>query len=113
MDFLIHSRAGADVAATDVELDERHWAYMDQFADRMTARGPTLGADRETWTGSLHILDLPDPATAREFVALEPYNQAGLYARPLHLAVHQPARNHNVAVQWCRLGNPATWSWRG
>jgi hypothetical protein len=36
---------------------------MDQFADRMWARGPTLAPDREMWTGRLHIVDLPD-ATA-------------------------------------------------
>jgi hypothetical protein len=45
----------------------------------MTARGPTLGADRETWTGSLHIVDLPDADAAREFVEREPYNRAGLF----------------------------------
>lgn len=82
MDFLIYSRGRADVADADVpELDEQHWTYMDGFADRMTARGPTLGPDRESWTGSMHIVDLPGPAAAREFVEHEPYNQAGAYER--------------------------------
>jgi len=52
---------------------------MDRFADGMIARGPTLGPDRETWTGSLHILDLPSADAAREFVEREPYNRAGLF----------------------------------
>jgi hypothetical protein len=52
---------------------------MDQFADRMCARGPTLAPDRETWTGSLHIIDLPDANAAREFVAAEPFERAGLF----------------------------------
>ncbi len=52
---------------------------MDSFADRMTARGPTLAGDRDTWTGSLHIVDLPSPDAAREFVEQEPYNRAGLF----------------------------------
>jgi hypothetical protein len=52
---------------------------MDGFADGMTARGPTLAPDRETWTGSVHIVDLPSPAAAREFVEREPYNRAGLF----------------------------------
>jgi hypothetical protein len=52
---------------------------MDRFADGMTARGPTLAADRETWTGSLHIVDLPGADAAREFVEHEPYNRAGLF----------------------------------
>ena len=52
---------------------------MDGFAAGMTARGPTLGTDRQTWTGSLHVVDLPDADAAREFVAREPYHQAGLF----------------------------------
>jgi uncharacterized protein len=53
---------------------------MDRFADGMVARGPTLGPDRETWTGSLHILGLQGVEAVREFVAHEPYNRAGLFA---------------------------------
>ena len=56
---------------------------MDAFASGMTARGPTLAADRETWTGSVHIVDLPSAEAAREFVEREPYNRAGLYERHL------------------------------
>jgi hypothetical protein len=52
---------------------------MDRFAAGMTARGPTLGPDRETWTGSIHIVDLPSAEAAREFVEQEPYNRAGLF----------------------------------
>jgi uncharacterized protein YciI len=81
MDFFVYSRAVS--SAADVEhdpaLDEEHWSYMDGFADGMIARGPTLAADRETWTGSVHIVDLPCPGAAREFVEREPYNRAGLF----------------------------------
>ena len=52
---------------------------MDGFAGGMTARGPTLAADRERWTGSVHIVDLPNAEAAREFVEREPYNRAGLF----------------------------------
>jgi uncharacterized protein len=52
---------------------------MDGFADGMTARGPTLAADRTTWTGSIHIVDLPSAEAAREFAEREPYNRAGLF----------------------------------
>jgi uncharacterized protein YciI len=82
VDFLIHSRVTAAAARSgpDDELNERHWAYLDRFADALTARGPTLGPDRETWAGSMHVLDLPSGAHAREFVADEPYERAGLFA---------------------------------
>ncbi len=81
MDFLVYSRtarAGVD-SKDDPKLDEQHWSYMDGFAEGMTARGPTLGTDRERWTGSLHVVDLPGAEAAREFIAREPYNQAGLF----------------------------------
>jgi uncharacterized protein len=53
---------------------------MDGFAESMIARGPTLTDDRERATGSLHVLGLPGIDAAREFVAAEPNNRAGLYA---------------------------------
>jgi uncharacterized protein len=81
MDFLIYSRAATSAVDADDDraLDERHWSYMDRFSDSMIARGPTLAPDRETFTGSMHVLSLPDADAARRFVAEEPYNRAGLY----------------------------------
>ena len=82
MDFLIHSRATPDTMEAeddDPELDERHWSYMDHYADALTARGPTLGTDRCTWTGSIHVINLPSQAAARTFVDREPYHRAGAY----------------------------------
>jgi hypothetical protein len=52
---------------------------MDGYATEMIARGPTLADDRDTATGSLHILGLPDAAAARAFVFDEPGYQAGVY----------------------------------
>jgi uncharacterized protein YciI len=46
----------------------------------MIARGPLLAADREVATGSLHVLGLLGVEAAREFVAREPNNRAGVYA---------------------------------
>jgi uncharacterized protein YciI len=56
---------------------------MDAFAGSMVARGPTLGPDRETPTGSLHVVGLPSADAARDFVAREPNNRAGVYAEHL------------------------------
>jgi uncharacterized protein len=52
---------------------------MDRFSESMIARGPTLDAERETATGSLHVLTLPGVDAARRFVGLEPNNRAGVY----------------------------------
>ncbi len=57
---------------------EQHWAYMDSYASTMIARGPTFTSDG-TLTGSVHILDLPDPPAARLFAFEEPGYQAGAY----------------------------------
>jgi uncharacterized protein YciI len=82
VDFFVYSRDAAGTAALrdDQELLEEHWSYMDGFAESMIARGPTLGPDRETATGSLHVLGLPSVDAAHEFVAREPNNRAGVYA---------------------------------
>jgi uncharacterized protein len=81
MDFFVYSRDAAGTGLRkDRELLEEHWSYMDGFAESMIARGPTLAADRETATGSLHVLGLPSVDAAREFVAHEPNNRAGVYA---------------------------------
>jgi uncharacterized protein YciI len=82
MDFFVHSRdaPGTERLRADDELLEEHWSYMDEFADAMIARGPTLAPDRETATGSLHVVGLPSVAMAREFVEREPNNRAGVYA---------------------------------
>ena len=61
------------------ELREEHWSYMDRYRAEMIARGPTLGEDGDTATGSVHILSLPDPAAARAFAFDEPNYQAGVY----------------------------------
>ncbi len=61
------------------ELVEQHWSYMDRYAPEMIARGPTLAGGGGTPTGSVHIVDLPDPAAARAFAFDEPNYQAGVY----------------------------------
>jgi uncharacterized protein len=81
VDFFVYSRDAVDRAdlRDDEALLEEHWSYMDRFAESMIARGPTLDTNRATATGSLHVLALPSADAAREFVALEPNNRAGLY----------------------------------
>jgi uncharacterized protein YciI len=81
LDFFVYSRDAVGTAELrdDQELLEEHWSYMDRVAESIIARGPTLDTNRETATGSLHVLALPGVDAAREFVALEPNNLAGVY----------------------------------
>ena len=78
MEFLCLHRDRPGSLALREELTERHWSYMDGYAQEMIARGPTL-SDDGTPTGSVHILDLPSPAAARAFAFDEPNYQAGVY----------------------------------
>jgi hypothetical protein len=58
-------------------------SFMDGYGEAMIARGPTLTPDRTSWTGSMHMVDLPDAHTARVFAFQEPYYRAGVYGQVL------------------------------
>ncbi|MER6186872.1 YciI family protein [Streptomyces sp. NPDC001652] len=79
MEFLCYHRDRPGSLALREELLEAHWSYMDRYAKELIARGPTFADDGETPTGSVHIVDLPDPAAARAFAFDEPNYQAGAY----------------------------------
>jgi len=78
MEFFCYHRDRTGSGVTRDDLLEDHWSYMDKYATGMIARGPTLTSDG-TATGSVHILELPDPAAARTFAFDEPNYQAGVY----------------------------------
>ena len=102
-DFLVLSRASAAAADVDsAELTERHWSYMDRFADGMTARGPLLDLASESWLGSMHVVALPSFEAARSFVADEPYQRAGLFESHRILAF----RNLLGRTMWEYAGAP-------
>ena len=78
MEFFCYHRDRAGSTQLRTQMVERHWSYMDRFAATMIARGPTFTSDG-TLTGSVHILDLPNPTAARAFAFEEPGYQAGAY----------------------------------
>jgi uncharacterized protein YciI len=79
MEFFCYHRDRSGSAEVRAELIEAHWSYMDGYAKGLIARGPTFAEDGETPSGSVHIVDLPDPAAARAFAFDEPNQQAGVY----------------------------------
>lgn len=79
MEFFCYHRDRPGSLTLRNELLEEHWSYMDGYAKELIARGPTFADDGETPTGSVHIVDLPDPAAARAFAFDEPNYQAGAY----------------------------------
>ncbi|MEU6352948.1 YciI family protein [Streptomyces sp. NPDC047072] len=79
MEFFCYHRDRPGSLPLREKLVEEHWSYMDRFEAELIARGPTFADDGETPTGSVHIVDLPDPAAARAFAFDEPNYQAGAY----------------------------------
>ncbi|MFI6156386.1 YciI family protein [Kitasatospora sp. NPDC051170] len=79
MEFLAYHRDRPGSMPLRDALIEAHWSYMDGFAEQLIARGPTFDEATEACTGSVHIVDLPDPAAARAFAFDEPNYQAGAY----------------------------------
>jgi uncharacterized protein YciI len=79
MEFFCYHRDRPGSGMLRDELVEEHWSYMDRYAAVMIARGPTLTSDGNTATGSVHIVELPDPTAARAFAFDEPNYQAGVY----------------------------------
>ncbi|MGW0469197.1 YciI family protein [Streptomyces sp. NPDC003027] len=79
MEFFCYHRDRPGSLALRKESVEEHWSYMDRYAKVLIARGPTFADDGGTPTGSVHIVDLPDPAAARAFAFEEPNYQAGAY----------------------------------
>ncbi|PZH15340.1 hypothetical protein C1I97_08385 [Streptomyces sp. NTH33] len=79
MEFFCYHRDRQGSLALRMELSEAHWSYMDRYGKEMIARGPILTGDGNAPTGSVHIVDLPDPAAARAFAFDEPGYQAGVY----------------------------------
>jgi uncharacterized protein YciI len=79
MDCFFYCRARPDTETLAEEHTEAHRAFMDQYAATMIARGPTLSDNGTEWTGSMHIVGLPDAAAAQVFAFEEPYYRAGVF----------------------------------
>ncbi|MFJ3670560.1 YciI family protein [Streptomyces sp. NPDC090106] len=84
MEYFFYCRDKQGSMPKRLELAEEHWTFMDGYADRMIARGPTFTLDDDdNVTGSLHIVDLPDAETAHAFAFEEPNHRAGVYGEVL------------------------------
>jgi uncharacterized protein YciI len=79
MEFLFYCRDKPGVAALLERNVEAHWSFMDDYADRLLTRGPTLSDDGEEHTGSLHIVRLSGIGETEAFAYQEPFYRAGCY----------------------------------
>jgi uncharacterized protein YciI len=102
LDYFFYCRARPDRDALADKRTEAHWAFMDQYAATVIARGPTLSDDGAEWTGSMHIVGLPDAAAARVFAFEEPYYRAGVFAE----VFTRRFRNELGRTMWQFQGDP-------
>src|SRR3569623_672976 len=79
IEFLFFCRDKPGVGPLLVQIVEAHWSFMDGYADRLLTRGPTVSADGEEHTGSLHIVRLDSIAETETFAYQEPFYRAGCY----------------------------------
>lgn len=100
MQFLSYHRDRDGSTPLRAGLTEEHWSYMDRFD--LIARGPTF-LDDDTPTGSVHVVEVPDAATARAFAFDEPCYQAGAY-RDVLLRRTSWRRIHDDAAGFLVLG---------
>jgi uncharacterized protein YciI len=68
-----------------------HWAYLDEYAAHILARGPVVADDDETKTlGSIFFVEFADWNEVRGFIDNEPHNNNGIY-KEVHVDRWQPA----------------------
>jgi uncharacterized protein YciI len=103
MEYFFYCRDRPGTAELRDEIVEAHWSFMDAYADAMIARGPTMSDDRESATGSVHIVDLPDAEAARVFAYEEPNYLAGVYLEVMTRRFHDELGR----TMWEFAGDPA------
>jgi len=102
MQYVFYCRGKPGAGTLTEEHTEAHWSFMDQYAATMIARGPTLSDDGTEWTGSLHIVNLPDDTAAQVFAFDEPYYRAGVFGE----VFMRRWRNELGRTMWEFQGDP-------
>lgn len=83
MEFFFYGRDRPGAGQLRRETMHRHWSFMDDYAEQLIARGPTLTAPAGEMTGSMHLVELPDAEAAQVFAYEEPFFQAGVFSEVL------------------------------
>lgn len=102
MQFFCYHRDRAGSTQLRGVMVEEHWAYMDGFEPALIARGPTF--DGDLLTGSVHVVELPDPVAARAFAFAEPCWQAGAYRDVLVRRTHWQRMSSTATAGFLALG---------
>lgn len=77
---LAYDRPGAGPKAERQRLLAVHLAHIEAVMDRLLVAGP-LTDESGVAIGSLLVIDMPDEAAARAFMAADPYAGAAIWGR--------------------------------
>lgn len=86
--FAIHMIDRPGAAALRSDIADAHREFVGAHLAQMLLGGPLLADDGKTAVGSLIVMDFDDRASAIDFIAQEPYNQAGLFESVTIRAFH-------------------------
>lgn len=78
--FAFHLLDRPDSQALRQSVRPAHKDYLAKVAERIAFAGPLLD-EQGAMCGSLLVIDFDDAATARAWLAGEPFTRAGLYQR--------------------------------
>lgn len=78
--FAFYCLDGPNAPAMRAQWIDQHKAYIAEVAGQIAFAGPLLYAPEGDAKGSLLVLDFPDLSAARDWIAIEPFNRAGVYA---------------------------------
>ena len=75
--IVCHDRPGSDLVRA--QNLPKHLRYLKEQGPKLHVGGPLKHPETGSMVGSLYIIDVEDYAAAREFIAGEPLNKAGLF----------------------------------
>lgn len=79
MHFVVTCIDKPDHAQLRMDTRSAHIDYLSQFEQHVVMAGPLLSDDESAMVGSMLIIDMPDRQQLDQFLANDPYQQAGLF----------------------------------
>jgi len=79
MTIMIICRARKDISELRRKVRRAHLEYMIRNRDRLVFGGAMLTQDQGSMSGMLVVLEKATLESARQFMAEEPYNKAGMF----------------------------------
>jgi uncharacterized protein YciI len=77
--YLIETYDKPGTEALRLAVRKEHLGYLDSRAELLLACGAKLSDDGHSASGGIYLVDVEERAEAEEFIAADPFTQAGLF----------------------------------